>query len=134
MAKTLTERTGDLLIADFHPSFNREEGAIKHATLPISAESPVGMMLQRITGGWTPVVAEDEADIDGVVLAGPPIDVAANTFTKSEYLILARGPAVINRSALITVDIDGDALDMDDALAALAAVDIQTVRRSTNVS
>lgn len=133
-SKTLDRRVGDLLVWDTHPSFCRGEGNIKHGTLAIDEESMLGMPVKKVSGNWQPVLDGDEANVEALVLSHEALELAANTVSPKKYLVLERGPAVINEDAIPTTDIEGDSYTVSTIVTALNALDIRVVQEPEKTS
>lgn len=72
--------------------------------------------------------ATEEASVTGVIVGGPPIkDLADNATTTEKYLVLSRGPALLNdpEDGLADADPAGDDFTKATILTALASRDIR---------
>lgn len=127
---------GDLVRAEFHRMYCCVEGPIKNPSSSDDLEgfNPLGQPLKLVASTYQFVLSTDEGNATAICFHDKPINLAHGVTSSDRYLILKRGPAVIDLDALPTDDIEGTAFDTVAELAAAYAAlspPIITVRALT---
>lgn len=100
----------DLSKWEVEHAFTRAAGQLKGAAVSaLTIDDPVGYpLISDGAGGFQLAVVGDEADVIALILQGPPIkDLAIAALTDEKYLVLTRGPAIVNEDAVELADGDG---------------------------
>lgn len=118
MAKVFTSGTvlGDVLISEGAQEFTRESVTI---TNPEAAENTFAVGYP-VTLAGVPLLTAALNTMQGILLHTLKMDASAT----HKEAVLARGPAVVNKSALPTSDYNGGAFDMDVFAAMLASLGV----------
>lgn len=129
---------GDLVKWETHYAFCRDSGTIKNATGADTIEysDPVGYPVSSDgAGGYKFTEVGDEANCIGLIMQGPKIPIVSNNeSTPDEYLLIVRGPCLVNKDAIASDDIDGaGALDADAIQTALEALNFQFLLEPTEI-
>lgn len=131
MSLTMKKTIGDLLRweTESRGIFTRDEATIKN-TLGSTATltAPLGMPLKYVTDHYELLASGEESLCAGLLLHCEPIAALTTGSTTTErYLILVRGPAVIDRDQLPTSDGAATpvAYTMADLYASLTALGIR---------
>jgi len=125
---TSKKKQGDLLIAFFHQGFNFDSAKVKNAgggTVTIT--DPLGYPLKTDgAGGYALALAADAANVIGLIISPQTtITLAAGASTTRPCQILARGPAVLDKQMLPTLDLAGAAITLATLVTALQALQIR---------
>lgn len=122
------QRVYDFLKWEVEPRYCRAAGTIKNiANADLAAGDIVpGTPLKLNGSNWEIALAADKDTVDGFFIderKSEAID-AGETSVK-EYQILARGPALVNKDAIPTLDPDGGALTAGNVQACAVALGIR---------
>ena len=100
--ETNTQVGADVLKREWDEMYSRVSTTLTNNTLATQTVADMVGMPVKLNGAvWELALNADVATIDGVVIDGPPINALANAATTTEkYVVLMRGPAVINEDAL----------------------------------
>lgn len=134
MATTFTEapRNSDWLKWYVEERFCFASHAIKNdsgAAIALGGIVP-GTPLNNNGGVWETIESGEEATVDGIYADDRTCEALAiaGTTTK-QYRILVRGPALVNKDALLAADFNGaTAYVLADLVTRLAALDIQVLK------
>lgn len=131
---TLTEVVrlgGDLVIREWDTLHDREAFIVN---FPVggaaNAYSLYGVPIKTLTrvgdNHWSCVVilAGDEANAKGILIAAEKVTVAAGAATTKKYAGIARGPVVINKNKIADADPAGGAYNKATIASALGALGI----------
>lgn len=121
MAKTSLIKMGDLVVELNNRAFSCVSAKVKNPELTtVSVADPVGYPLNLNSGSYELLKATQEASCDSIILAGPAIvDLATTASTPDLYLILVRGPAVLNETKIAAKDHAGTAFTLATLKTAL---------------
>lgn len=122
---TLTQGAvqGDLLKEFMSPGYNFVEGKLVNpVAVAKTGWNPIGQPVKASGANFVFVQDTDEANAIGIVLHDKPINLAASATSADRYLILRRGPALIDKEQIAGTDINGDALTKATIVTALAAL------------
>lgn len=101
----------------------------------LEVTDPVGLPLKDNAGTWELIEAGNEADAEGLIVAGPTLEaLAPNASSANKYLIIKRPPAVINQDNIATDDPYGDAYTQADIRTALSALNFELRTNPTKTS
>lgn len=138
---TLTKKRtiGDVVKSVWHPGYNYVSGLYEnHLGAAIDLDDPVGMPVKLVGGKWRSVVAGDEANVGGLLVYDKPLQLAAGATHADKFLVLRRGPALVNRDKIRTTDAAGAALNVTTVMTALNALliieQIEPTQTSTQTS
>jgi hypothetical protein len=103
----------DILKWDVHPGFTRVSGQFKNTTgAQIDAGYILGQPVKLSAGYWVPVLATDEANVEGLLIYQDLIEDLANAgVLPGKVNVLVKGPAIINTDNVPAADVAGDALN-----------------------
>lgn len=94
-----------------------------------------GTPLNLVAGNMETIESTEEAEIDGIFIderTVPALAIAG--LTEKEYRVLVRGPALVNKDAILAADYNGStAYDLDAIVTRLAALDIQVLAEPETV-
>jgi hypothetical protein len=131
---TVTQKlyVGDLVMNEYHESYNFEAIGLASATLvPVNADV---LGYPVVVAGTTAtiqtaalVTAFTGTSVCNIVADDTPVPVAFTTVTAYKYRILRRGPAVVHRQAMKTTDPAAAAYDMAKFTTALINAGIVVV-------
>lgn len=115
---------GDLIRAEWHRGYNYVEAVIKNSGSSNLLDARLlGQPMKKISTVWNFVLTTDEANTTGIFAHDKPMpSVAATATTVDRYLILVRGPALINQDALPVLDVNAATLVPATIATALAAL------------
>ncbi len=125
--------SGDLVKFETNQHYTRVSSVLTNAEVgALSAISdPIGYPVRYNSGDWELIVAGDEADADGVIVEGDPIEALdAAATTAGLYAILARGPAVIDADQIASADSEAATFTVADIVAALEALNAPIICKS----
>lgn len=125
--KTQNRSLTALLRYEVNPDFTREEITLRNGTADaVTLTDPVGYPLKYVSGKYLLALAGDEGTVDALLLATEDFDaVAATTDFAGKQLAIVRGPAIVSKAGIKTVDVAGDAFNVTTIIATLAALQIQ---------
>jgi hypothetical protein len=107
--------------------YTRDYATVKNTTgASVTLSNPLGTMLKWVTDHYELAIAGEESDVVALLLETEPMDALANNATSTKRLILVRGPAIISKAGLPTLDPAGAAITYADLAAALLAMGIVT--------
>lgn len=125
--KTKNRTLTDLLRYEVNPDFTRDAVTLRNGTAsPVTLTDPVGYPLKYVSGKYLLAVAGDEGTVDALLLATEDFEaVGATTDFAGKQVALVRGPAIISKAGLPTVDVANAAFNLTTLIATLAALGIQ---------
>ena len=98
---------GDIIRAEWHRGYNYVSSTLKNpSATAIVNQNPVGQPVKVSSSTRVFVKATDEANATGIVAHDKPISLAGSATSDDLYLILVRGPALIDQDALPLKDMD----------------------------
>lgn len=119
----------DVLKWEVHSAFCRLAGQTFKNTSggALTIDSPVGLGVKLVGANWEPAAV---ADIDGICIRGASVLDLANgaTHTSDDFVILVKGPALVNKDAIF--DAGGYAYVEADLVAALLLLDIKVLEEA----
>lgn len=131
--ETENKKLTDLLrweVDNGQQGFCRDEATIKNTLgQSVTLTDPCGYPLKYVTDHYELACAGEEATVDALLLATEDFEALANNATTTKkYPILVRGPAIIAKAGLPTVDQDGTpaAFTLATLITALLALNIVT--------
>src|SRR5690606_20239761 len=89
-----------------------------HAS-PVNVSKSIARFLRKNGNDWELLVKGQEANASGVILSNKPINLAAGASSTEVFVILEKGPVILNADKLVTTDALGDELDFAAVKAAL---------------
>ena len=113
---TKPARIGDILKREYDPIFNREVGTVASGN-----NLAMGAVIAEVSDDlvpWNPGGADGSEVVAGVLLE--PVDASGGA---AEGVMLARGPAVVSREALVFADGTSES-EIDDAVGQLKELGI----------
>jgi len=130
MARSITKTRGaatylgDILRSEFDRKYNMVSAKIKNpsSSVDLSGFNPLGQPVKLVSDVWQFVLATDEANTGGLFMDQRLLTLAHGATSDDLFMILVRGPAVIDKDALPTTDIEGTALTNATIVTALAAL------------
>lgn len=125
--KTKGKTLGDLLVYELNHAYTREQYTLRNTTgSTVGLSDPMGYPLKFVGGKMELAVAGDEATVDGVLLTEAPIEAVATAtdFAGGKRAVLERGPAILRKEAIPTIDAEGAAFNMTNLIARLLAIGI----------
>lgn len=137
-ALTNTKKAGDLVKWECDVRFTRKSGSFTNpagsggGTATITISDPVGYPVQYTDSTETYVflTAGNEANCNALVIdnGGEIVNEDGDTTT---IAILRRGPALINKDMIATLDYEGASFDVDAIMLALNDEDIRELEEPT---
>lgn len=105
------------------------------AAIPLGGIVP-GTPLNLVGGVMETIESGEEALIDGIFIDDRTVPaLAIGGTTVAQYRVLVRGPALVNKDALLAADYNGATAYVNaDLVTRLAAMDIQTLKEPTTQS
>ncbi len=98
---------GDLIRAEWHRGYSYVSSTLKNpSATAITNINPLGQPVKVSSSTRVFVKATDEAAATGIVAYDKPITIAGSATTVEEYLVLVRGPVLIDYDALPLKDMD----------------------------
>ncbi len=128
MATTKNNTISDLVVMEVDPKFTREDYTIRNTSAATrTVTNPVGTPLNLNAGKMEFALAAGINAIEGLLLESNDLPATANNadVAGGKRAVLVRGPAIVAKSILPTVDVAGSAITMSDFITRLAALDIQ---------
>ena len=122
-------KLGDLIKMELDYSYCRDAGQFPVGS-PIDTKVPTSLLgypvVRAANGDCVPVIAGAENTTNGLVLLQKrnSSDLVADV---GGFPVLGRGPAMVNKAAIPTVDYDGANLDLDAVAAALLALGVKVL-------
>lgn len=116
---------GDLIRAEFHRAYNYVEAPVKNpsSSTDLSGYNPLGQPLKIVSTVYNFVLTTDEANTTALMAYDKNIILAHGATSDDRYLILKRGPVVIDQDVLPVLDVDAATLVPATIATALAALD-----------
>ncbi len=115
---------GDLVRAEWHRGYCFVEAVVKNSgSANLLGTRLLGQPMKKISTVWNFVLTTDEANTTGILFYDKPFpSLAAAATSVDRYLILVRGPALIDQDALPVLDVNAATLVPATIATALAAL------------
>jgi len=114
---------GDLIRSEFSRNYNMVSGKIVNpSATAITAQNLLGQPVKASGANYVMVKATDEASAIGIIAHDKPVTLAGSAVSDDLYMIIRRGPLVIDKDVLPLKDADAGGGDAGTAFTVATLV------------